>query len=175
MIEFRHIALSVALAAAIGLPAAASAAGASSVIPHGVQTFQPPTVGVLHAVKGVYTNWASNFSRSVAAGALVAADAPTTIKCTFAKGCTLLAGNFVQFYDSSTPSMAAICTEVDGNYMNNCGNYVGNTIPATAYSDINDRENLHVATGDHIVQTFVYLSEGGYLTAYQFDYTLTTP
>ena len=175
MNSIRTIAVALGLAAGIGFPMASMAAPASTVMPPETHHQLPPTGAVLHKILGMYSNQAQNLFVSVPAATFTALDAPTTVKCASKPGCTIYMGITAQVSTGTSGGQVALCTEVDGNFANNCGNYLGVLNTADSYRGYNDRENYHVAMGNHVVQTFVYLVNAGAYYSYQTDYTLTTP
>lgn len=134
--------------------------------------------GSLKAVS-TFLHWGSSGGAPLVAG-FNDIDAPITINCGNAAGCTIGVASMVQIAPYSS-TVWAICPVVDGiNYMNPPCPYQGSLDGVGGFVTGNSLANLAVTSGTHTVQLRVYVNQAyvgqaAELHNWQVNYTLYKP
>ncbi|HLY06205.1 MAG TPA: hypothetical protein VKR31_10690 [Rhizomicrobium sp.] len=151
---------------AVGLPALANAGSLSD--PTRSQHAQTPTSVPPIKVKNVAISYGTG-GTTLASG-FNNLDSGTTLSCP-ANTCTIAAADMVQLIAGTNGSLWAICVVVDGTYANPGCPYQGAATSAN-YQVGNSQQNLVVGSGNHTVQTQVYVASTSTLGEWQVTYTL---
>ncbi|HEY6290932.1 MAG TPA: hypothetical protein VI455_05125 [Terriglobia bacterium] len=131
--------------------------------------------GGAHALSATYFSW-GNIQREVSSG-YQALDAPTKVSCQFASGCTIGVEQQVQVGLVKTSNNGwAICTQVDGNYIDTPGCAWQGYIPPDGFYIVGSfSQQTSVAFGNHTVQTFIYTTYGAQEDTYNIIYRVYQP
>lgn len=131
------------------------------------------TVGPPHTLKKTTVNQASGL---VAKGAGFAAlDAPTPVTCPGLGGTCLIAADQNVQVVGAAGGRWAICSQVDGAFMNPPCPFLG-VVPATgAFVAGAFSQNATVGVGAHSVQTFVYTDGAASMSIYNINYRVYKP
>jgi hypothetical protein len=170
--------VALAFAPAAGLASLALAAGpTTSPLPESARGLQtaPASAALPHTVKNLYESWNKGLVETLPASTYTAVDSLSKIKCVPLAGCTVIAQTNAQIAALTDGTQWAICTQVDGAWSNPGCYYQGIINIADGARKGNDRQNWHVATGTHTVQTFIYPTHVVTLSEYQNDYLVVTP
>jgi hypothetical protein len=97
-------------------------------------------------------------------------DAATTVNC--AKPCRVVTENTAEFLSYYSYNQVGICPLVDGYFTNGSCYFSGAVNPKDLYTNKTNQTNLDVASGSHVLQTYVYTVAPAYLGHYQNDYHL---
>jgi hypothetical protein len=103
-------------------------------------------------------------------GGFATEDAATTVNCL--KACRVVTENTAEFLSYYSYNQVGICPMVDGYFTNGSCYFSGALSPKELYSNRTNQTNLDVASGSHVVQTYVYTIAPAYLGHYQNDYHL---
>ncbi len=136
---------------------------------------QPPT-SIIFNRKLVSTTQSYGEPGTSEGASFVAIDSPLAFICP-AGGCTVSAEQNVQLSGSVAGNRWAICTAVDGNYMDqpDCP-YLGYVSSDGSYLAGSFVQNMSgVTAGKHTLQTFLYTDDGATLSIYNIVYRLYTP
>lgn len=98
-------------------------------------------------------------------------DSGTTLACGTAPACTVTAADMVQLIAGTNGSLWAICILVDGNYANPGCPYQGASTSAN-YQVGNSQQSFVVGSGNHTVQTQVYVTDASTLGEWQATYRI---
>ena len=131
--------------------------------------------GGAHALSATYFSW-GNIQREVGAG-YQAIDAPTKVSCQSASGCTIGVEQQVQVGLVKTSNNGwAICTQVDGNYIDTPGCAWQGYIPPNGFYIVGSfAQQTSVAFGSHTVQTFIYTTYGAQEDTFNIIYRVYQP
>jgi len=114
--------------------------------------------------------WAA-FSTAVTLPAgFSAEDAATTATCL--KTCTIVTMNTAELLSYYSYNQVGICPLVDGYFTNGSCYFSGALSPKEDFTNRTNQTNLTVASGTHVIQTYLYVTAPAYLGHYQNDYTL---
>lgn len=130
------------------------------------------STGPVKPISAVF-NYAPAASVNLAAG-FNDIDAATQIRCTNAAGCTIVSNATAQVAPAAG-ALWAVCTKIDGVYMNPGCPYQGHLPNAGTYVTGSAQFSSTVAKGTHLLQTQVYVSSASVLGAYQVQYSLYVP
>jgi hypothetical protein len=175
MIKFNLVSLAIGalITAAVGVDAQAAHKASNGPLDRQFLRGQPqPPAGAAFKLKLTYRN-ASNSTISVPAATFVPVDALTQIKCPGSGTCTIVAETSSQVLGVSTSGRWAICTYVDSIPIN--GSCIWQGQVADDWVIGSNRANYAVSAGNHQIQSFIYMVQGGSLTNYQFDYSVFIP
>lgn len=128
--------------------------------------------------KLVSTSQSWDCCSTVAVGpGFVALDNPISFTCPSGGTCTVSAEQNVQVSGSTSANRYAVCTEVDGNIIQepSCP-YLG-TVPSDgSFIAGSFVQNMsQVSSGNHTLQTFVYTDNGGNRAIFNITYRLYRP
>lgn len=98
-------------------------------------------------------------------------DSGTTLSCGAAPACTITADDMAQMIAGTNGSLWAICVVVDGNYANPGCPYQGAATSAN-YQVGNSQQSFVVGSGNHTVQTQVYVANASTLGEWQVSYRI---
>jgi len=137
----------------------------------------PGTPNPVSGAKTLRVTLVSQDNNLVAVGAgFQAVDAVTSINCP-AASCTFSAEQNLQVQNSIAGNRWAICTAVDGNFMNQplCP-YLGTLPSDSSYVGGSfSQSQIGVAGGVHTLQTYVYTDFGVNRSIYSIIYRIYTP
>lgn len=130
------------------------------------------TTGTLKLVNAVF-NYAPSASVALVAG-FNNIDTATSIKCANAAGCTIVSNATAQV-NPPAGVLWAVCTQLDGVYMNPGCPYQGHLPDAGTYVTGSAQFSGTVAKGTHLLQTQVYVSSPSVLGSYHVQYSVYKP
>ena len=122
---------------------------------------------------GDYINFGNTPGASIGAG-YHNLDAPTSIKCSNAAGCTISVGATAQVAPPAGATWA-ICAAVDGAYIAPACPFMGVLPGGGSYVAGSERFHATITQGTHTVQSQVYISATSLLGNWQVDYMLYKP
>ena len=103
-------------------------------------------------------------------GGFAVEDAATTVNCL--KACRVVTENTAELLSYYSYNQVGICPLVDGYFTNGSCYFSGALSPKTLYTNRTNQTNLDVASGSHVLQTYLYTIAPAYLGHYQNDYHL---
>lgn len=98
-------------------------------------------------------------------------DSGSTLSCGSAPTCTIEAADMMQILAGTNGALWAICVLVDGNYANPGCPYQGAATNAN-YQIGNSQQSYVVGSGNHTVQTQVYVDTASTLGSWQVTYRI---
>jgi len=103
-------------------------------------------------------------------GGFAVEDAATTVNC--GKPCRVVTENTAELLSYYSYNQVGICPLVDGYFTNGSCYFSGALSPKSLYTNRTNQTNLDVASGTHVLQTYLYTVAPAYLGHYQNDYHL---